>query len=75
MDVGAAKVIGAGLAVLPLFGVGLGLGKLFSSLVKSIARNPSTKNDLVSTSMLCFALLESIALLAFVVAMLILFTK
>jgi F-type H+-transporting ATPase subunit c len=74
MDIGGAKVIGAGLAVLPLFGVGLGLGRLFSSVIKSIARNPSTKNDLVSTSMICFALLESIALLAFVVAMLILFT-
>jgi F-type H+-transporting ATPase subunit c len=74
MDIGAAKLIGAGIAVLPLFGVGIGLGNLFSSLIKSIARNPSAKNDLVSSSMLCFALVESIALLAFVVAMIILFT-
>ncbi|MBQ7524645.1 MAG: F0F1 ATP synthase subunit C [Alphaproteobacteria bacterium] len=74
MDAGAAKLIGAGISVIALFGVGIGLGNLFSSLVKSIARNPSAKNDLVSTGMLCFALLESIALLAFVVAMIILFT-
>ena len=73
MDVAAAKLIGAGIAVIPLFGVGLGLGKLFSSLIESISRNPSAKNDLMSTGMLSFALVESIALLAFVVAMIILF--
>lgn len=74
MDAAAAKLIGAGIAVLALFGVGVGLGNLFSSLVNSIARNPSAKNDLMSTGILCFALLESIALLAFVVAMIILFS-
>ncbi|MDR2074601.1 MAG: F0F1 ATP synthase subunit C [Holosporales bacterium] len=74
MDVAAARLIGAGIAVIALFGVGLGLGNLFSSLIKSISRNPSAKNDLMSTGMLCFALIESIALLAFVVAMIILFS-
>jgi F-type H+-transporting ATPase subunit c len=74
MDAAAAKLIGAGIAVFALFGVGLGLGNLFSSLINSIARNPSAKNDLMSTGILCFALLESIALLAFVVAMIILFS-
>ena len=73
MDIGAAKLIGAGLAVIALFGVGIGLGNLFSSLIKAISRNPSAKNELMSTSLLCFALVESIALMAFVVAMLILF--
>ena len=33
MDVEAAKMIGAGIAVLPLLGVGLGIGNIFSSLV------------------------------------------
>ena len=74
MDAGAAKLIGAGISVIALLGVGIGLGNLFSSLIQSIARNPSAKNELMSTSMLCFALIESIALLAFVVAMIILFT-
>lgn len=75
MDIAAARLIGAGLAVVALFGVGIGLGNLFSSLIKSIARNPSAKNELMSTSMICFALIESIALLAFVVAMIILFAS
>ena len=73
MDVEAAKLLGAGIAVLPLFGVGLGLGKLFATLTESIARNPSAASELKSNSILSFALLESIALLAFVVAMIILF--
>ena len=73
MDVASMKLIAAGIAVLPLFGVGLGLGKLFASLIESISRNPSAKSDLTSTGILSFALLESIALLAFVVAMIILF--
>jgi F-type H+-transporting ATPase subunit c len=73
MEVGAAKLIGAGISVIALWGVGIGLGNIFSSLIKSIARNPSAKDELMSTSILCFALTESIALLAFVVAMIILF--
>ncbi|HLD95019.1 MAG TPA: ATP synthase subunit C family protein [Alphaproteobacteria bacterium] len=73
MDVAAAKMIGAGLAVLALMGVGIGLGNIFSSLINSISRNPSAKNDVFGVGLLAFALTESIALLAFVVAMLILF--
>ncbi len=73
MDIAAAKLIGAGLATIALLGVGIGLGNLFSSLISSIARNPSVKNDLSSVGLLGFALTESIALMAFVIAMLILF--
>jgi F-type H+-transporting ATPase subunit c len=74
MDVNAAKMIGAGLATFALLGVGLALGNLFSTLISSIARNPSAKNDLLPVGLLGFALTESIALFAFVVAMLILFS-
>ena len=74
MDMGAAKMIGAGLATIALLGVGLALGNLFSSLISAIARNPSAKNDLMPVGLLGFALTESIALLAFIVAMLILFS-
>ncbi len=74
MDLGAAKMIGAGLATFALLGVGLALGNLFSTLISSIARNPSAKNDLFPVGLLGFALTESIALLAFIVAMLILFS-
>lgn len=73
MDIGSAKMIGAGIATLALLGVGLALGNLFSTLISSIARNPSAKNDLFPVGLLGFALTESIALLAFVIVILILF--
>jgi F0F1-type ATP synthase membrane subunit c/vacuolar-type H+-ATPase subunit K len=73
MSIEAAKFIGAGLATIALLGVGIGIGGLFSSLISSIARNPSIKNQLFPIGLLGFALTESIALMAFVVAMLILF--
>lgn len=73
MDVSAAKMIGAGLATLALLGVGLALGNIFSNLINSTARNPEVKDDLFRLGLLGFALTESIALLAFIVAMLILF--
>jgi len=37
MEAEAAKFIGAGLAVIALAGVGIGIGNIFSSLVSSIA--------------------------------------
>jgi len=75
MEIGAAKMIGAGIATFALLGVGLALGNIFSTLISSIARNPSAKNDLFPIGLLGFALTESIALLAFIVAMLILFSN
>lgn len=37
MEVAAAKALGAGIAVIALFGVGLGIGNIFSSLITSVA--------------------------------------
>lgn len=72
MDMTAAKMIGAGLAMLALLGVGIGLGNIFSSLITSIARNPSARDDVMKVGLIGFALTESIALLAFVTALIIL---
>ena len=72
MDMAAAKMIGAGLAMLALLGVGIGLGNIFSSLITSIARNPSARDDVMKVGLIGFALTESIALLAFVTALIIL---
>ena len=73
MEADAAKLIGAGIAVLPLLGVGIGIGNIFSSLVNSIARNPSARGDVFGIGILGFALTEAIALFALVVALLLLF--
>ena len=73
MDVEAAKMIGAGLAVIALAGVGVGIGSIFSSLVSSIARNPAARDTVFGIGILGFALTEAIALFALVVALLMLF--
>ncbi|MBV6633620.1 MAG: F0F1 ATP synthase subunit C [Pseudomonadota bacterium] len=73
MEVEAARMIGAGIAVLPLLGVGLGLGHIFSSILTSIARNPSVAGELKASGLLYFALTEAVALFALVIAILILF--
>ena len=46
MDIVAARFIGAGIAVIALFGVGLGLGKLFAAVVDAMARNPEVKDEI-----------------------------
>ncbi len=73
MEVAAAKLIGAGLAVVALFGVGIGLGMIFSSFLSAVARNPSAKNDLTGPMYIGAALTEGIARIAFAVALIILF--
>jgi len=73
MDLEAAKMIGAGLAVLALFGVGIGIGNIFSSLVSSLARNPSVRTTVFPLAMLGFALVEAVGLFALLIALIILF--
>lgn len=73
MELEAAKMIGAGLAVIGLFGVGIGIGNIFSSLITSIARNPAARPQVFPMGMLGFALVESVALYALLIALLILF--
>ncbi len=68
MDVGAAKMLGAGLAMIAALGAGIGLGNIFSHLVEAIARNPSAKKDVFPIGMIGAAMTESIALLALLVA-------
>ncbi len=74
MELDAAKMIGAGLAVIGLGGVGTGIGSIFSSLISSIARNPAARGDVFGMAMLGFALVEAVALYALLISFLVLFT-
>jgi len=74
MDVMAAKMIGAGIAVIALLGVGIGIGNIFSTLIASIARNPAARQQVFPIGILGFALTEAVALFALLIAFLILFT-
>ncbi|MFN0024266.1 MAG: F0F1 ATP synthase subunit C [Parvularculaceae bacterium] len=73
MDAEAAKLIGAGIASLPLAGAGIGLGIIFGNFLAGAFRNPSAAAGNQQTLLLAFALTEFTGLLGFVIAMLILF--
>jgi F0F1-type ATP synthase membrane subunit c/vacuolar-type H+-ATPase subunit K len=73
MDIEAAKLIGAGLAVIGMIGSGIGIGNVFSSFILAVGRNPAARGEVFTMTMLGFALVEAIALFALVIALLILF--
>ena len=74
MDVLAAKALGAGIAVIALAGVGLGIGQIFSAMVQGVARNPGARDSVFPIGILGFALTEATGLFALLIAFLILFT-
>lgn len=74
MDLASAKMIGAGIAVIALAGVGVGIGNIFAALVSSISRNPASRSDVFPLGMLGFALTEAVALYALLIAFLVLYT-
>lgn len=71
----AAKLMGAGSALIALAGVGAGIGIVFGSLIQSAGRNPLMAKQLMGYALLGFALCESIALFTLLVAFLILFSS
>ncbi|MGB8843972.1 MAG: ATP synthase subunit C family protein [Aliidongia sp.] len=73
MDVQAAREIGAGIAVIALLGVGIGIGNIFATLISSVARNPAARGEVFGIGILGFALTEAVALFALLIAFLILF--
>ena len=73
MEVEAARLIGAGLAVIGVVGSGIGIGSIFSSFIEAVGRNPAARSEVFTMTMLGFALVEAIALFALVIALVILF--
>ena len=71
--VGISKLgaaIGAGIAVL---GAGIGIGKIGSSAMEGIVRQPEASGDLRMNMIIAAALVEGVALIAIVVCLLTLF--
>ena len=62
--------IGAGLEVI---GAGLGIGKIGSSAMEAIARQPEASGDIRMNMIIAAALIEGVALLAVVVCLLVFF--
>ena len=73
MEVEAVKLIASAIALIPLFGVGIALGMIFSSYNNAIARNPKADEILGGKYLLFFALTEALAIFALGVSLLILF--
>ena len=71
MDFEAAKMIGAGIAVLGVIGAAMGVGRVFASLIEAIARNPSAKKDMQTFAYVGAALAEGLGIFALVIAFLI----
>jgi F-type H+-transporting ATPase subunit c len=70
---GALIGVGAGLAVgLAVLGGGLGQGRAASSALEGIARNPGAANKVQTPMILALALTESLVILAWVIAYLLL---
>ncbi len=75
MDFASAKVLAAGIATFALLGVGLGMGKIFSAVSEAVGRNPGARKDIFPLALLGGAMTESVGLFAFIVAIMILFSK
>jgi F-type H+-transporting ATPase subunit c len=73
MDAEAAKLIGAGLAMIGTIGAGLGIGFLVNGAVQGIARNPDASSNVQTNMILGIAFAEAVAIYCLVVALLILF--
>ncbi len=73
MELESAKLIAAAIALLPMFGVGIGLGLIFASYNNAVGRNPSATEALDKKFFLSFALTEALAIFALVVSLIILF--
>ena len=73
METEAAKLIAAAIALLPILGVGIGLGNIFSSYNEAVGRNPSSAELLDKKFFISFALTEALAIFALGVSLLMLF--
>lgn len=66
--------IGAGLAVMTGLGAGLGMGLAASRAMDAVARQPEASGKINALLLLALALIESVAIYGFVVALIIIFT-
>lgn len=73
MDAEAAKLLGAGIAAIGAGAAALGVGNVFGSFLEGALRNPSAAAGQQGNMFIGFAAAELLGLLAFVVAMILIF--
>ena len=74
MDMVSLKFIGVGLMAFGMLGAALGVANIFSSLLNSMARNPSASEQLQRMALIGAGLAEAMGLFSFVIAMLLIFS-
>ena len=73
MDLASAQVIGAGLAASGVGVAAVGVGTVFGSFLQGALRNPAAAESQQGRLFIGFAAAELLGLLAFVIAMILLF--
>ena len=73
--VAAAKLFGAGIAAIGLIGAGIGIGRLAAGAAEGIARLPEASDKITGAVHLPLFLLEGVAILGEVFALLIVLMK
>ncbi len=74
MELMSLKFIGVGFMAFGMLGAALGVSNIFSSLLNSIARNPSAADQMQKMALIGAGLAEAMGLFSFVIAMLLIFS-
>lgn len=69
----AAKFLAASFCALSMKAAAEGVSKIWITLIETVGRNPTVKNDVSAFGLIGFAATEAIALYALVIALIMLF--
>lgn len=72
MEVESMKFLAAAIALLPIFGVGMALGRMFGSFFEAIARNPDAEAKIGGRLIFGFAVTEALGIFCLGVSIMIL---
>jgi len=75
MDLASAQVIGAGIAAIGVGAAGIGVGLVFGNFLQGALRNPAAAGGQTGTLYIGCACAELLGLMAFAVAMIILYAR
>jgi F-type H+-transporting ATPase subunit c len=74
MELLSLKFIGVGMMAFGMLGAALAVATIFSALLTSMARNPSTSDQLQRMALIGAGLAEAMGLFSFVIAIIIIFS-
>jgi F-type H+-transporting ATPase subunit c len=73
MDLVALKFVAIGLVVFGMVGAAVGIANIFSAMINGIARNPESEGKMKNYVYIGAAMVEIMGLLAFLLAVLLIF--